>query len=107
MPIRLDDARRLADLRRDQRQLLYRQSEYVNLNVERIVRGEFGDDTARYDTEILKTLDDADEGARISVGNDTKSAKGQLLRRHGIDSSYDQPAERTQSNPGFHRKPGR
>jgi hypothetical protein len=73
MPIRVEDAGHLADLGRDQRQLFCRQSENVNLNVERIVRAEFGDDSARHDVEILKTLDDARECARISVGNDAKS----------------------------------
>ena len=73
MPIRVEDAGHLADLGRDQRQLFCRQSENVNLNVERIVRAEFSDDAARHDVEILKTLDDARECPRISVGNDAES----------------------------------
>jgi len=67
----VDDAGHLADLRRDQRQLLHRQPENVNLNVERFVRSEFGDDAARDDIEVLETFDDASECARISVRNDT------------------------------------
>jgi hypothetical protein len=73
MPIRVDDAGHLADLGRDQRQLFCRQPENVYLNVERIVRAEFSDDSARHDIEILKAFDDARECARISVGNDAKS----------------------------------
>ena len=73
MPVRANDARHLANLGRDQRQLLYRQSEYVNLNVERIVRAEFRDDSARHDIEIVEALDDAGERARISLCNDAES----------------------------------
>jgi hypothetical protein len=75
-PIRIDDARHLANLGRNQRQLFYRQSENVDLNVERIVRAEFSDDSARHDIEVLKALDDAGERARISVGNDAKPTYG-------------------------------
>ena len=71
MPIRVDDARYLTNLRRDQRQLLRREPEKVNLNVEPVVRPEFRDDSARNDIEILKTLDDPSERARISVCDDT------------------------------------
>lgn len=73
MPIRVDDAGHLADLGRDQRQLFCRQAENVYLNVERIVRAEFSDDSARHDIEVLKAFDDARECARISVGNDAQS----------------------------------
>ena len=73
MPICVDDARHLTDLRRDQRQLFRRQPENVNLNVQRVVRPEFSDHPARDDIEVLKTLDDPSECARISVCNDTKS----------------------------------
>jgi hypothetical protein len=71
IPIRVDDAWYLTNLRRDQRQLLRREPEKVNLYVERIVRPEFSDDSARNDIEILKTLDDPSERARISVCDDT------------------------------------
>ena len=70
IPIGVDDARDLTNLRRDQRQLFRRQPEKVNLNVERVVRPEFSDDSPRYDIEILKTLDDPSERARISVCDD-------------------------------------
>jgi hypothetical protein len=73
MPVRIHDAGRLTDLRGDQRQLFYRQPENVNLDMECIVRAEFGDDTARQDIAVLEALENASDCARISVGNDPKS----------------------------------
>ena len=72
MPMRIDSARRLTDLARNQRQLLFRKSEDINLDVENIVRANFSADSPRHDVEILKALEDASDCARISVGNDSK-----------------------------------
>ena len=73
MPMRIDSARRLTDLARNQRQLLFRKSEDINLDVENIVRADFSGNSPRHDVQILKALEDAGDCARISVGNDSKS----------------------------------
>lgn len=68
MPICAHDGRHLPDLRRDQSQPLFGQPKKVDLNVERIARAEFSEDSARYDIEILKSLEDSSERAGISSG---------------------------------------
>ena len=55
MPIRAHDGRRLVDLRRDERQPLFRQSKDVDLDVERIVRAELCDNSTRENIEILES----------------------------------------------------
>ena len=73
MPIRAHDGRRLVDLRRDERQPLFRQSKDVDPDVERIVRAELCDNSTRENIEVVKALEDASEGAGISVGDYSKS----------------------------------
>jgi hypothetical protein len=101
MPIRIHDARRLTDLRRDKRQLLTRYSANVNLNMECIVRTELSDHSLRHDIEVLETFEYASDYARISVSDNSKSQSGYLWRTHETDSSYDQLVEQTPPNPGF------
>ena len=72
MPIRGNDGGHLADLGRDERQPVFREAKNVDLNVQSIVRGEFSNDSARDDIEILKALEDTRERAWISVSDDAK-----------------------------------
>lgn len=73
MPIRGDDGRYLSDFCRYERQTFFRQSQNINLNLERIVRAELGNDSAREDFEILEALEDTSNRTRISVSDDSKS----------------------------------
>ena len=68
MPVRTHDGRHLADLRRDQRQPLFRQPKNVHLNVKCIVSAEFSDAAARQDIDV-EALEDASEGAGIRVSS--------------------------------------
>lgn len=67
MPVHVGDRRRLSYLGRDQRQLLFRQSENIDLNMQSFVSTEFSDHPPRQNVQILETLDDASECAGISV----------------------------------------
>jgi hypothetical protein len=67
MPIRAANRCGLSDLGRNQRQVLFRQSEDIDLNVQRVVRTEFSDNPPGQDVQILETFDDASECAGISV----------------------------------------
>jgi hypothetical protein len=61
MPLGIHDAGRLTDLAGDQPQLLFRHSEYVNLDMENVVRTEFSDNPPRDDIQILEARKNASE----------------------------------------------
>jgi hypothetical protein len=101
MPTSIHDARRLPDLAGDQPQLLFRQSENVNLDVKNIVRAEFSENPPRDDIQILETRKNASEYRWVGVRLDPKAQEGRtLLRTHGTDSSY-LPEHGVQLSPGF------
>jgi hypothetical protein len=83
--------RHLIDLRGDQSQPLFGQPKKVDWNVERLVDAKFSDDSARYDIEILKALENSSESAGIDYGAcgqqsalDRRSAEGHSL--HGRET---------------------
>jgi hypothetical protein len=82
MPIRVHDARRLSDPRGDQIQLLRSQSDDIYLNVKRVVRPEFSDDSTRQTIQILKTFQNARNCARIRVSDDTQPTQGKHWKTH-------------------------
>jgi hypothetical protein len=57
----IHNAGRLPDLAGDQPQLLFRHSEYVNLDVKNIVRVEFSENPPRDDIQILEDRENASE----------------------------------------------
>jgi len=68
----MNDGRYLTNLRCNQRQPLFRQSKDVDLDVKGAVCAEFADHAARQDVDILEALENASEGAGISVSRDPK-----------------------------------
>jgi hypothetical protein len=88
MPIGIHDARRLANLGPNQLQLLIGNLTYVDLDVQEIVRREFGADPPRNNIEVLETLNYARDRAGISVCDDSKpSPRIGWWRIHGTNAS--------------------
>ena len=73
MPVRIYNARRLANFCSDEPKLLLRKSEDVHLNVEYVVGSAFGDDAPGQDIEILKALKNASDDSRVTVRDDTQA----------------------------------
>src|SRR6202789_386780 len=73
MPVRVDDARRLANFCGDEPQLLLGKAEDVHLNVERVVCGALGDDAPGQNIEILETLQDAGNRPWVIIRDDTQA----------------------------------
>jgi hypothetical protein len=72
MPIRVQDARRLANLLGDQRKLLISDPTHIDRDVKQIVRRKLGSQSPRYVVYILEAFDDARDRAGIRVGDDVK-----------------------------------
>ena len=73
VPMRAHHAGRRSNLCRDDFELLFGYAKDVHLNMDSFVNTEFSDDSPGRNIEVLKTLDDASDSARISVGDDPKS----------------------------------
>lgn len=73
MPVRVDDARRLANFCGDEPQLLFRKPEDVHLNVKSIIGSALGDDAPGQDIEILKALQNAGNGPGVAIRDDAQA----------------------------------
>jgi len=73
MPVRVDDARRLANFCGNEPQLLLGKAEDVHLNVKGVVGSALGDDAPGQDIEILETLQDAGDGPWVIIRDDTQA----------------------------------
>lgn len=76
MPMGIDDRETLPDFCRHQLQLVFGQAADVNLDMQHVVFGELRDDSAGQDIQILESLDDASDGAGISVRYHAKPPQG-------------------------------
>ena len=65
--MRTHNAGRLLDLADDQRHVFSGDSTHIHLDVQEIVRGEFGNEPPRNNIEVLETFNDARDRAGISV----------------------------------------
>jgi hypothetical protein len=73
MPVRVDNTRGLADFRGDEPQLLLGKSEDIDLNVKGVVGSALSDDAPGQNIEILETLEDAGNGARVVIRDDAQA----------------------------------
>jgi hypothetical protein len=71
--MRIDDAGCLADLARDQCQLLFGDSEDVNRDVERVIGAELGGHSPRHDVQVLEALENECECGGVSICHNLKS----------------------------------
>ena len=88
MPIGIHDARRLANLGRNQRQLLIGNLTYVDLDVQEFVRREFGADPPRNNIEVLETLNYARDRALCLIGPVTRLPSIYELPLHRLNPKY-------------------
>ena len=73
MPMRAHDASRLDNFGGDHLDLLLGHTANIDLNTNRPVNAKLGDHSPRYYIDVLETLEDASNRARIRVGKDLES----------------------------------
>jgi hypothetical protein len=109
MPGGIHDRHVLGDLRGNYRQARFRHATNVNLNMHEPGGGELRLDATRRDVEVLEISEQARERAGIICGCDAQPKKREgfgFLDSHLISSSDPVLEVRTQTRPGFPRKPG-
>ena len=79
MPVGIQDAGHLAELRRDQVDGLFGDPGRLNLNVQRPGSSPLSRDPPGQDVEILKALENPRQGAWVRIGRDTEVKNGPIV----------------------------
>jgi hypothetical protein len=90
MPVRIQDAGNLPELRDNPVDRLLGHASNIHPDVQNAGGTPLGDDSARQKVQVLKSLKNSGQSAGIGLGCDTKGEDWPIWMRHDMDSGYAQ-----------------